>query len=131
MRSRLSIFALIALAACGTPQEQCVRRNTGDLRATDQMIREAEGNLARGYALEEFTVTRTRWVRCYGPPAEPGGKPTVTRCLEREPETVTRAKRIDLDAEAAKLAVLKSKRVTLARQAESVVRQCRELYPET
>ena len=53
---RLTFLALAALAACGTPQEQCINRNTRDLRTVDRLIAEAEGNLQRGYAYETITV---------------------------------------------------------------------------
>jgi hypothetical protein len=44
--------------------------------------------------------------------------------------TTQRPKAIDLNAEARKLDSLRVKRKQLARQAESVVAQCKALYPE-
>lgn len=130
MRHRLLPLALIALAACGTPQERCISSNTRDLRTVERLIAESERNLARGYAIEHHTEWRPVWVACYGPPVKPGGAPIRRMCWDERPETVSRPKAIDLNAEARKLESLKQRRAGLSRQAESVVRQCRALYPE-
>ncbi|MFT4151620.1 MAG: hypothetical protein QM656_15580 [Paracoccaceae bacterium] len=131
MRLRLvPLAALAVLAACGTPQEQCINRNTRDLRTVDRLIAESERNLSRGYAIEYSTEWRPVWVPCYGPPVRPGGKPVSRMCWDERPETVSRPRAIDLNAESLKLQSLKQRRATLSRQAESVVRQCRALYPE-
>lgn len=130
MRLRLLPLALLALAACGTPQEQCIRSNTRDLRTVNRLVAETENNLRRGYALEEYTDWRPVWVPCYGPPRRAGEPPVRRMCMDDRPETVTRPKAIDLDAEQAKLDSLRRKQAVLARQAESVTRQCKALHPE-
>ena len=61
---RLAFAALAALAGCGTPQEQCINRNTRDLRVVDRLIVETEGNLQRGYALETVTRFEDYWGTC-------------------------------------------------------------------
>jgi hypothetical protein len=58
------ILGLALLTACGTPQEQCVARNTRDLRTVDKLIAEVQGNLARGYALRETRARRWLWKAC-------------------------------------------------------------------
>lgn len=131
MRWHMLPVVFLALAACGTPQEQCIRSNTRDLRTVDRLIAETERNLDRGYALETRTVWRNEMVPCYGPPRTPGGRPVARMCWDERPVDVTRPRAINLDAEADKLASLKKKRVSLARQAESVVAQCQRIYPET
>jgi hypothetical protein len=125
---RLCLAALGLLAACGTPQEQCISRNTRDLRVVNRLISETERNLERGYALEEVTVFETFRVPCR--PSVPGGPPAPGICYDQRPDTEYRPKAIDLNAEAAKLESLTVKRTSLARAAEQVIAACRETYPE-
>lgn len=128
---RLSCLALAVLAACGTPQEQCIGRNTRDLRTVDRLIAETEGNLARGYAFETVTVYEDEWVYCpQAPVAEGQPAPPPRLCLDERPVTEQRPKAIDLNDEARKLDSLKAKRASLARQAEAVIAQCKAQYPE-
>ncbi|GHC63840.1 hypothetical protein [Neogemmobacter tilapiae] len=128
----LPLVALAFLAACGTPQEQCVARNTRDLRTVDKLIAEVQGNLARGYALRETTVTRPSWESCLRQTTNKKGKPVVveTLCLEDETTTVTKPEAIDPGAERRKLAGLQEQRQKLAGQAEAMVKACRAQYPE-
>jgi hypothetical protein len=134
MNRRVISFGLcLALVGCGTPQEQCIARETRDLRVVDTLITETEGNLMRGYALEEVLVSRPVWVECLVQPAngEDPSKPWRPRlCLEDEEEVVTRPKAVDLAAEQAKLNSLKAKRVQLAKGAERSIAACRTAYPE-
>ncbi|RGP38226.1 hypothetical protein [Pseudotabrizicola alkalilacus] len=133
---RRSLVVLLLLAACGTPQERCIARETRDVRILDRLIVESEGNLARGYALEEVTTYRDRWVRCpvtretpvEGQPAPPPPPPEM--CLREVSETVTQPKAIDLRAEAQKLASMRDKRASLARAASPAIAQCKAQYPE-
>ena len=128
---RLTILTLAVLAACGTPQEQCINRNTRDLRTVDRLIAESEGNLDRGFAYETVTVYEDYWTWCAAPPAPEGQPPRPPRlCLEDRAITVQRPKAIDLKEEARKLASLKEKRKELARRAEAVIAQCKAEYPE-
>ena len=129
---RLVLPALALLAACGTPQEQCINRNTRDLRTVDRLIAEAEGNLERGYAYEAITVYEDYWTWCQQPPpAEGQPAPPPRMCLDERPVTVERPKAIDLNEEARKLDSLKTKRKDLARKAEAVIAQCRRNTPES
>ncbi len=128
---RLAFLALATVAACGTPQEQCINRNTRDLRTVDRLIAESEGNLQRGYAYETVTVYEDYWTSCPLPApveGEPAPKPRL--CLDERPVTEQRPKAIDLNEEARKLDSLTQKRKQLARQAEGVIAQCKAQYPE-
>ena len=128
---RLVFLTLATLAACGTPQEQCISQNTRDLRTVDRLIKESEGNLARGYAFETVTVYEDEWVYCPQPPVAEGQPvPPPRLCLDERPVTERRPKAIDLNEEARKLASLKEKRKSLARQAEKVIAACKAQYPE-
>ena len=134
MRRPLFALLLLSLAACGTPQERCIQRETRDLRTVDRLIAETETNLRRGYALEEVTVWRTQWVRCDDPPRVPlteGERPPPPRmCLDDVAETVARPKAINLADEREKLAELQAKRRDLVKTAESAIAQCRATFPE-
>ena len=124
------LLLLPLLAACGTPQEQCIARVTRDLRVVDRLIAETETNINRGYAMEEVTVWRMEWVVCA--PPKPGMKPPPPRmCMDREPDTVLRPKAIDIAEESRKLKQLKDKRAQLSRDATPLIEQCRIAYPET
>ena len=133
---RRSLVFLVLLAACGTPQERCIARETREVRVLDRLIAESEGNLARGYALEEVTTYRDRWVRCpverpvavEGEPAPP--PPPARMCRDEVEVTITRPKGIDLRAEAQKLASQKEKRASLLRAAGPGIAQCRAEFPE-
>jgi hypothetical protein len=128
---RLLFPALLLLAACGTPQEQCINRNTRDLRTVDRLIAETQGNLDRGYAYETITVYEDYWTWCEAYPVPDGQpQPPPRMCLEERSTTQQRAKAIDLNEEARKLDSLKVKRKELARKAEAVIAQCKAEYPE-
>ena len=124
----------LALAACGTPQENCIRGVTRDLRVVEGLIGDTEANLARGYALENITMSRPVWKQCLRRTGgiTPEGQPAVAPdlCLDDETYTVTRPKAIDLSAEQRTLDGLKAKRAQLTRQSEGAVAQCRAQHPE-
>lgn len=138
MRLSISVLPLcVALVACGTPQEQCIARETRDLRVVDKLITEVEGNLKRGYAFEEIIISRTVWVQCQpiivpppvdGAPVPPPAAPRL--CLDDEEETVTRPKAIDLATERSKLSGLKAKRKEQSVAANRSIAACQQTYPE-
>jgi hypothetical protein len=128
---RLAVTALALLAACGTPQEQCINRNTRDLRTVERLIVETQGNLDRGYALETVTRYEDYWDTCFDPVVVNGETVFKPRpCLQERSYTEERPKAIDLKAEAKKLESLKVKRAELARAAEPLIAQCKAEYPE-
>jgi hypothetical protein len=134
---RRSVVLFLLVAACGTPQERCIARETRDVRVLDRLIVESEGNLKRGYALEEVVTYRDRWVRCPAPPVpapeegQPAPPPPPPQlCLDEVRETVTRPKSIDLRAEAQKLASMKENRAAQMRAAGPAIAQCRAQFPE-
>ena len=134
MNRLLTLLPLALLAACGTPQEQCIARNTRDLRTVEKLIEESQGNLARGYALEKKTERYRTFEPCLLPsPPDVNGNPQPPRqamCPDTRERTYTVPKSIDLDLEARKLAQLKDKRKQLLRAAEPVIAQCKAEYPE-
>jgi hypothetical protein len=133
-RSLLLLPAL--LIGCGTPQEQCIAAGTRDLRTVEALISQTEGNLQRGYALEDRVVEEEVFGFCQPPAAPPPEgelpppPPPPEPCWKTEVTTETTAVAIDLDAEARKLKQLKQKRADLQRQADKLAADCRLRYPE-
>ncbi|MDZ4311985.1 MAG: hypothetical protein U1A24_15675 [Cypionkella sp.] len=127
---RIVLPALLILAACGTPQQNCISGATRDMRVVDRLIAETERNLERGYAYETVTRSRTVWRQCgyRGKPGTPGASPRM--CFDDVDYTEQRPKAIDLNAESAKLASLKAKRAAQAKAADPSIRACRAQYPE-
>lgn len=134
LRLRVAPLVLALVAACATPQEQCINRETRDLRTLDRLIAETDGNIRRGFAIEEYTVDITVAGTC----REPGGldgagnplPPVFVPCFVDREVTRTRPVAIDLNAERAKLASMQAKRRDLARAADRAVAQCRAQFPE-
>lgn len=124
---------LLFLAACGTPQEQCIRRETRDLRTLDRLIAETQANIERGYALVEVRTVELVPDLCYREgatnPDGTSGRPVAFRCFSRDYDVELRPRAIDLNLEKAKLASMVDKRRSLARQAEAAAAQCRAAYP--
>ncbi len=128
---RVLFLALTALVACGTPQEQCISRNTRDLRTVDRLITETKGNLDRGYALETVTRYEEFWDTCLDRVVVDGQATVQPRMCRRERSyTEQRPRAIDLAAEARKLDSLTAKRRDLARAAQPLIAQCKAEFPE-
>jgi hypothetical protein len=130
MRPLLILAPLALLAACGTPQERCIQRETRDLRVLDRLITETRTNIGRGYALQEYTVSVPQWETCPPRTDANGNLLPAQMCLEDRTETRTRPVAIDLGAENAKLESMLAKRDQLARESEGRIAMCRTTYPE-
>ena len=135
MALRFARFALLALpalvAACGTPQERCIRRGTEDLRTLNSLIAESQATLSRGYALVDVEATRMSWEQCgWYRPRKEGAAPEPRMCWRAVPDTVTRPVSVNLDAERAKLQSMKVKQRQLQAAASPVIAACRAQFPE-
>lgn len=130
MKRALFVILCLGLAACGTPQQQCIAAATRDQRVLDRLIAETERNIARGYAIQQVTMSRPVVVDCTPRPTAANPNPVPRTCLREGSYTVNRPQAIDLNAERAKLASMVAKRRDLARQAEAAIAQCRATYPE-
>jgi hypothetical protein len=131
MRALLPLVPLALIAACATPQEQCIARETRDLRIVNSLLAETEANLRRGYALQEVTVWRPVWVDCTPRVREGSPAPAPRMCFDDRAETVTRPSPIVPEAEAAKRDSLLKKQRDLSAEAERSIAACRAAYPET
>ncbi|MDA1154819.1 MAG: hypothetical protein O2873_08705 [Proteobacteria bacterium] len=128
MRPALMILPFLALAACATPREQCIGQATRDLRVLNSLIAETQGNLARGYAIEEQQGVRTLRKTCRGENSDG----TIFRysCDETETFTTNRPVAIDLNVERAKLNSLVERRNQQQATSDQVVLQCIAAHPE-
>lgn len=128
----LGLLPVLVLAACGTPQERCISRNTTEYRTVSRLLAEVEGNLARGYAWDERQVVSTEWDDC--PVAVRGKKGerefTTRPCLRRVTETERFRVPIDPAAETRKRDNLAAHQATLNTRAQAAVGACRAAYPE-
>ena len=120
------MLPIVLLAACGTPQENCIRNATREIRTLDRLIAESDANLARGYRFEETPIIRHEWVICG--PRQLGAAPEM--CLESVEDTVRRPVAIDPAVETRTADNLRAKRAALQKPAEADIAACRVAYPE-
>lgn len=123
---------LLALTACGTPQEQCIHRATGEYRNITSLLAEVEGNLARGYAWEERQVRGTEWADCRQYYRTKDGERAVRYrpCLRDTVETERYRVPIDPAAEQRKRDNLIARKAELAPVTNRAIAACRAAYPE-
>ena len=126
-RAILALPALALLAACGTPQDRCISAVTRDQKVIDGLIAETEGNIARGYAIEETQRTQTTVEICSGFGDDPID---AVFCQVSRPTVERKAVAIDTKAERSKLASLRQKRAELTRATPAAIAQCQARYPE-
>ncbi|MEO6300294.1 MAG: hypothetical protein ABIV25_07745 [Paracoccaceae bacterium] len=122
--------ALLALASCGTPQEQCIRLVSHDLLVVDRLIADAQTNLSRGYGIESEQITTPRLYNCTDAPTEADPNPMRQMCSGDYTQTISRPVAIDLAAEQVKLRQLQVKRAQLSAASAPAVAQCQAQYPE-
>lgn len=128
MRRALLILPLAVLAACATPREQCIDNVTRDTRVLSSLIAQTEGNLARGYALEERQDIRTITKTCRG--RNDDGTTFLFSCDDTNTITTTLPVAIDLNAERAKLVSLQERFAQTQAQSNQAVAQCIAIHPE-
>ena len=128
----LPALLLLALSACGTPQERCINRNTAELRTVSSLLAEVEGNLARGYAWEERVTTRSVFTTCNRVVRDKdGNRRIITDACWRDVADTQRFRvAIEPVAEARKAEGLRARQAELAPQARAVIAACKEAYPE-
>ncbi len=128
----LSLMPVLVVAACGTPQEQCISRSTREYRTVANLLGEVEANLARGYAWEERTVTRTEWDDCPRVIRDKDGNSRIVNrsCIREVPETERYRVPIDPAAETRKRDNLAARKQALAATAAASVKACKAAYPE-
>ena len=128
----LALSSVLIVASCGTPQERCISRNTREYRTIASLLAEVEGNLARGYAWEERTVTRMEWDDCgYVYRDGDGVRRFGTRsCMRNVADTERYRVPIDPAAETRKRDNLIARKKALTPPAMGAVKACKAAYPE-
>ena len=128
----LALTSVVIVASCGTPQERCITRNTKEYRTISNLLAEVEGNLARGYAWDERTVSRTEWDDCpYVIRDKNGNSRIVNRSCMREVSDTERYRvPIDPAAETRKRDNLAARKKALTQSAVAAVDACKAAYPE-
>lgn len=128
----LALLPILVLTACGTPQEQCIRRNTSEYRTVSSLLADVEGNLARGYAWEERQVVGSEWRDCpYTFRTKDGQRAVGYRpCLREVIDTERYRVPIDPATEARKRDNLADRKAALAKSASSAISACKAAYPE-
>ena len=124
---------LLLLAACGTPQEQCISRNTDEYRSVSRLLAVVEGNLARGYAWEERQVVRDRLTQCRDLYRDKEGNVQVSYrpCWRDYVDTQRYRVPIDPAAETRKRDNLAARKAALTPRASAAVQACKSAYPES
>jgi len=124
----LALLAALALAACETPHESCLSSASRDLTVVESLIRETQGNLQRGYALEEEQIVDVD--RSFCRVEREDGDIDLVPCDRTEVENVQRPVAIDLGAEQVKLESLQERRAILASETAARQQACIATYPE-
>ncbi len=117
-----ALFSLLALAACATPEEACIKRATKELVIIDRLIAETEENLARGYAIRQESEPALRLVLCTSPDEH------FHFCTRSDTRTVKKPVAIDPASERRKLDALRRKRQEALMRARAGIRACKARY---
>ncbi len=125
MRRAALLMPLLALAACETPQEACLRGVSREASIVEGLIAQTQGNLRRGYAIEEDQVIRTVPDFCEVEDNE--GRERTVLCDRTEVRDVERPVAIDPEAERAKLEGLLERRARLAAERTDRLLACQAL----
>jgi len=128
MHPALVVFPLVFLAACATPREQCIDDANRDASVLSGLINQTQGNLERGYALEQRQDVRTVRGICRG--RNEDGSTFTFSCEETDTFTTTVPVAIDLNAERAKLQSLQERFTLVRATSNQAIAQCIAVHPE-
>jgi len=128
MHPALVVFPLVFLAACATPREQCINDANRDASVLSGLINQTQGNLERGYALEQRQDVRTVRGICRG--RNEDGSTFTFSCEETDTFTTTVPVAIDLNAERAKLQSLQERFTLVRATSNQAIAQCIAIHPE-
>lgn len=128
LKKVLIMVPLVALAACGTPRENCIYQANEQLRDLDNRIEVAQGNVDRGFAISRGTDRRTVEATCRD--LLPDGTVREYDCDRTETISTSRPVQIDIADERRKLAGLKRQRGQLVEATQKAEQQCIAIHPE-
>ena len=126
---RLALPILACLAACTSPQEQCLTSANSALAALDAQIATAQGNLQRGYAINQVQRNVPQAASCSNARRSDTISTANSMCLVNNVQTVNVPVQINLAAEQQRLNALIARRPTVAQQAAEASATCRAAYP--
>lgn len=118
------LTVLTMLSACATPQQQCIATASAETRALQAQIKETQATIARGYAVHEQSVPYTSTNICYD------GKKQRYLCPRTEFRRIETPVSVDIAAEKAKLAQLKTRFSKAQPKALSGIETCKKAHPE-
>ncbi|MBY6002627.1 excinuclease ABC subunit B [Salipiger bermudensis] len=123
LTTAIPLIGLLALTACATPREACIRDAAAPWRGAVAERERIAQDLARGYTFKtEFErVERQRWCR---------NGAALYPCWTTDTQPVTRRIPVDAEALRARDAELAAAIPALRSAAEADVRQCQATYPE-
>lgn len=121
MRPFPALAAVLILAACATPREQCEARATRDLRVVNQLIEENRAILERGYAITTIETVRTRMTLCRV------SEDRSEICWVDDIRTSSRPVAVNLDEVRATLDSLLRKKQELEVETRAAIEACRAL----
>lgn len=124
MKHFATLPALALIAACATPQEQCINTAANEVRAIRSGISTAQGNITRGYAIHRQTQSYQVPSVCFDAEKKP------YRCFEFDTRTIETPVTINVADEKRKLASLKKRLPTATREMNAGVASCRVQFPE-
>ncbi|WP_386683581.1 hypothetical protein [Loktanella sp. R86503] len=128
MRYLLSFAPIALLAACATPQQQCLNTVSEPLRVNAFLIAQTQANLDRGFALDEQQRVSRGFDMCRQ--RDRDGNVSTHLCPTTKVRTVNVPQAINMDVERDTLDQLLARQAILEKQASAKANQCRALYPE-
>lgn len=128
MRLIAALAIPLVLTACATPREQCLSAVSRDLVINERLIAQTERTLDRGFALRQEQRVREVTRTCRG--VTESGEEVRTRCPDVIVRDVTVPVAVDLNAERAKLASLRTRNAQLRAALPAAQNRCLALHPE-
>ena len=128
MRALFALAPIALLAACASPQQQCLTNVTKELRVNAFLIAQTQANLDRGYAIDRQQRVSRGFDMCRE--RDRDGAVSTTLCRTTQVRDVNVPQAINLEVERDTLDQLLARRANLEKQAAAATAQCRALYPE-
>lgn len=116
------------LAACSSPLEQCVDSAARQFANLQEAARIAEGNIARGYAVERRVVPRSRVQFCAGTAFGDRFRGSLSTCNQVRYRTIETPVPIDLAAEERKLASTRGRLAIAREQRDQQISACYQQF---
>jgi hypothetical protein len=120
---------LAALAACTSPQEQCLTSANSALAALDSQIQVAQANLARGFAVQQVTRNVPQATSCSNVSRSDTLVTANSMCIANNVQTVDVRVDIDPVVEQRRLDQMIASRPAVAQQSAAAASACRAQYP--